>query len=61
MSLFSMSMMAIFSRPDETSDRSEIQSKEPWELLSYHRSKLRRRGSLGYSNIGANYYYHWYW
>jgi hypothetical protein len=67
MSLFSMSMMAICSRPDETSpllqgaDRSEIQSEEPWELLSYHRSKLRRRGSLRYSNIGANYYYHWYW
>ena len=33
-------------------DRSEIQSDEPWELLSYHRSKLRWRGSLRYSNMG---------
>ena len=70
MSFFSMSMMAIGSRLDETlpllqgADRSEIQSDKPWELLSYHRRtwELRWRGSLRYSNIGANYYYyHWYW
>ena len=57
MSFFSMSMMAIGSRLDETlpllqgADRSKIQSEEASELLSYPRSKLRWRRSLRYSNI----------